>query len=149
MRIRAAFLLAGLGVVAFAAAAVAQGDPIKQRQETMKAIGGSMKVLGEMAKGEKPYDADAAKAAMTKINESIDGFTALFPKGSETGGDTAASPKIWENMAEFEEDAEALKMVSAELTPVVGEGIDSLRGSLGKLGGACKDCHEDFRLKKE
>ena len=52
-------------------------------------------------------------------------------------------------MAAFEKDAEALKTVSAELTPVVGEGIDSLRASLGKLGGACKDCHEDFRLKKE
>ena len=149
MRIRAAFLIAGLGVFAFAAAAVAQGDPIKQRQETMKTIGGSMKLLGEMAKGEKPYDADAAKAAMTRINESIDGFPALFPKGTETGGDTAASPKIWEDMAEFEEDATALKTVSAELIPVVGESVDSLRASLGKLGGACKDCHEDFRLKKE
>lgn len=149
MRMRAACLLTGLGLFAFTAAAIAQDDPIKQRQETMKAIGGSMKVLGEMAKGEKPYDGEAAKAAMSKIHDSIMGFVDLFPEGTETGGDTAAAPAIWENKDRFAVDAKALETVSADLTPVVAGGLDELRSSMPRLGGACKDCHQDFRLKKD
>ncbi len=81
MRIRTVLLFGGVGIVAFTAAVFAQDDPIKQCQDRMKAIGDSMKILGGMAKGTNPYDADAAKAALARINESIDGFTALFPKG--------------------------------------------------------------------
>ncbi|WP_319773111.1 cytochrome c [Breoghania sp.] len=149
MRLRSAFLFTGLGALAFSVAALAQGDPIKQRQEAMKAIGGSMKVLGEMAKGVKPYDGAAAEAAVGRIHDSIDGFTDLFPEGTEMGGDTEASPAIWDKPEEFKADAEALKAASAAAKPEVGRGLDALRASLGSVGGACKDCHQSFRIKKD
>ncbi len=42
-----------------------------------------------------------------------------------------------------------MKTVSTDLMSEIGGGIDSLRGAMGKIGGTCKDCHEDFHLKKD
>ncbi len=148
MRLRSAFLFTGLGALAFSVAAFAQGDPIQQRQEAMKAIGGSMKTLGEMAKGVKPYDGGAAEAAMGRIHESIAGFADFFPEGTEMGGETEASPAIWEKPEEFKADADALAAAAAAAMPKVGGGLDALRASMGPVGGACKDCHQSFRIKK-
>ena len=55
-----------------------------------------------MLKGEAPYDGVAVEKAMTNVNKSLATFITLFPKGSETGGETAAKPEIWDNKAEFE-----------------------------------------------
>lgn len=148
MRFRA-LLLAGIGACAIGIAAHAADDPIKERQELMKGIGDSMKALGQMAKGEQPYDAAVAEQALTRIHENIGPFPELFPEGTETGGDTAAAPAIWEKKDEFDELANRLETASTEAIPAATSGLDGLRGALGNVGSACRDCHEEFRLKKE
>ncbi|MEM8743204.1 MAG: cytochrome c [Pseudomonadota bacterium] len=130
-------------------AALAAEDPAKERQDQMKTVVDSVKILVPMAKGEKPYDADAAVAAMKAINEVPDKFVALFPKGSETGHDTEASPKIWENPEDFKAKSDAMKTASAEGIEQAGEGVDALRAVLfGKVLKTCGGCHDAYRIKK-
>lgn len=141
-------------VVAGALAVLATGsfadDVIKERQELMKTVGKSAKILVPMAKGETTYDAAAAVDAMKAINKVPDAFVDLFPKGSEKGGDTEASPKIWENPEDFKAKAAALKKASAEGIEQAGQGVDALKGVLfDSVLKACKNCHDEYRIKKE
>ena len=152
LRLKSAAALAVIATVAFvgAGAAIAQTDAIKQRQDKMKAIGGAMgKVLVKMVKGEEPYDAAKAKAAVETIGTNIKGFTALFPKGTETGGDTEATAKIWSDPKGFEAAAAKLEQVAAAQVEPAGKGAEGLKAVVGALGGACKGCHDEYRVQKK
>ena len=52
-------IVIGLGVTA----AIAQEDPIKARKALMKTNGQQAKVLGDMVKGDTPFDLAAAQKA--------------------------------------------------------------------------------------
>ena len=68
----------------------------------MKEIGAQTKTGGGMAKGEAPYDQAKAQAIFATYVDAATKAPALFPENSKTGGDTAALPAIWHNMADFE-----------------------------------------------
>ena len=90
-----------LAIAVFSASANA--DPIKDRQAIMKDQGKTVGSITPIIKGEKPFDAAAVIAALKHLNEDaqkIDPAT-LFPAGSDKGGETTASPKIWEDNAGF------------------------------------------------
>ena len=54
-----------------------------------------------MAKGEVPYDRPRRRHPRRLCRSGGDDCTALFPENSKTGGETAALPAIWDNMADF------------------------------------------------
>ncbi len=139
-------VLAGL----FAAAAVsAADDPIKERKELMKGNGAAVKGVVAMLKGEKPYDGAAVAKAMKDINGALPTFITLFPKGSETGGETAAKPEIWENKAEFDNLAKDAEAATEKAAAAAAGGLDSFKAAFGPVGKACKACHEKFREEKK
>ena len=148
MNVRALTILATVVLIGFSGVALAVHDPVKARQAKMKSIGGSMKLLGQMAKGEVGYDAAKAEDAVQIIHTTIHGYTELFPAGSDKG-ETTAAPKIWADMDGFKTIAGNLETASAGAIPVAGQGLDALRGSLGNIGKNCKECHEGFRIKKK
>jgi len=137
-----------LGVVALAAAATlagyafAQDDIIKQREALMKDNGAQATIGGKMAQGAMPFDAAAAKAAMEKIAANAAGTAALFPPGSE-GGD--ALPAIWENFADFEAKALALKTAADAAAAATEGGLEAFAPAFGAVGQACGACHEAYR----
>ncbi|KQV63771.1 cytochrome c [Rhizobium sp. Root1220] len=141
--IAAAVLVAGLGVTAAFAAEDGTHDA---RIALMKKIGGAAGALSAIAKGEKPYDADAVKAALTTIAETAKVFPDQFKPGTETG-DKEASPKIWENMDDFK--ARALKLSTDASTEIAQLPSDAaaVGAALKTLGGNCGSCHERYRLK--
>ncbi|MCG5479492.1 c-type cytochrome [Sinorhizobium alkalisoli] len=148
MKMRAfalAAVLAGLGVTAVTAA----DEPQEVRQQLMKKVGQAAGALSGIAKGEKPYDAEVVKASLTTISDTVKVFPNHFPPGSETGMETEASPKIWQNMEDFKAKAAKLggdaEMFLAEL-PSDSAGVGA---ALGVLGKDCGSCHETYRLKKE
>jgi cytochrome c556 len=127
----------------------AAGDPIAERKALMKANGGAFGgVMVKMAKGETAYDAAAVKAALAKIDEDAKGFAALFPKGSETGGETAASPKIWEDPKGFQAELAKLRTVVAAQSMAAGTDLAGLKVAVGEIGKVCSSCHETYRIKK-
>ncbi|MEK1894723.1 MAG: cytochrome c [Rhizobium sp.] len=144
--IAAALLVAGLGVVGVA---IAEEDGTHEaRSALMKKVGGAAGAMTAIAKGEKPYDAEVVKAALMTISETAKVFPDQFKAGTEKG-DKAASPKIWEDHADFKARAAKLSAdadkVLAQL-PVDAAGVG---GALKTLGGNCGGCHEKFRIKTE
>ena len=132
-----------------ASAALAVDDPIKDRKELMKGNGKAMKGVVAMLKGEAPYDGGAVAKAMKDINGSLTTFVTLFPKGSDTGGETAAKPDIWDNKAEFDFIAKDLEAATAKAAAAAPSGLDAFKVAFGDVGKACKSCHEKFRFEKK
>lgn len=129
--------------------AVAADDPIKARQELMKSVVKATKLSGQMVKGEIPFDSSAASNAMQTIAGVPDKYVTLFPAGSEKGGETEASPKIWEDMAGFKAEAEKLKMSAKKGVEAAGKGAAEFKAAFGEMVKSCKSCHQDYRIKKQ
>ena len=142
-------LILAISVLALGSAA-AQADPISDRQALMKERGKLVGGLAKMVKGEQPFDADAVLAALKGLEANAEKFDAdaLFPKGSEEGGETTAAPKIWEDMAGFKaaEDKYLADIKSAVAAPPAD--VDALKVEIGKIGSDCSSCHEAYRIKK-
>jgi len=144
-------LFAGTAIVVLTAGAVAWAamDPIATRQAVMKNNGAAIGTLAKMAKGEAEFDAAAANLAVKVIYNGAVGFSDLFPAGTETGGDTAASPKIWEDMAGFKaKDAELVEAAGGVMATPIAD-LDGVKAALGAIGKTCQGCHETYRLKKD
>lgn len=127
----------------------AAGDPIADRKAAMKAVGNSMKISGQMMKGEVEYNAATAEKAMRAINASVEGFGKLFPENSMTGGKTTAAPAIWKDMAGFNALTTKLAEASVAAADAAKGGKATFGAALGKVGASCKSCHEKYRIKKK
>jgi cytochrome c556 len=68
----------------------------------MKGNGAAAKIGTQMAKGEVPFDLGTAHLLLSNFEGVGRRFYTLFPETSKSGGDTAAAPKIWEDMAGLE-----------------------------------------------
>lgn len=134
----------GIGV----AAAVAQQDPIAARKALMKANGDQAKIGAAMMKGEAPFDLEKARKVFATFGDAAAKMPALFPDNSKTGGETAADPKIWQNIedvkARFAKLGADAKDAAANVTD-----LDSFKAAFGSIGkNDCGGCHEKYRIKK-
>jgi cytochrome c556 len=144
LRIVFAVSAVALGVCA----AVAQEDPIAARKALMKANGDQAKIAGDMVKGTVPFDMAAAHKIFATFQNAAAKMPGLFPDTSKTGGDTAADPKIWDNMvdfkARFQKFGEDAKAADASVTD-----LDSFKAAIGNIGkNDCGGCHQNYRIKK-
>lgn len=142
------FTAAAVAVVAFGATAVvAQQDPIAARQALMKANGKAAGAIVKMVKGEAPFDLATAKKSFAAFEDAAAKMPALFPENSKTGGETTASPKIWESMDDFK--AKFVKLgTDAKAADASVKDLDSLKAALGVIGENCGGCHETYRINK-
>lgn len=124
-------------------------DAVKARQGYFKMLGAQMAVLAPMAQGKMEFNAEKAKiaadniAALAKVN-----VTPLFVEGTSTDDmmDTRAKSEIWSNMSLFGEKANAFHEAAAAM-PAAAASLETLQPAVGKLGGSCKGCHDEFRAK--
>ncbi len=115
--------------------------PIHDRHELMEGIGKNAKVIGDAVKSGKFKPAAGAAA---KIQTSATKIVALFPQGS-THPHSRAKPEIWTNWAKFENTAKQLEATAGEVVSAARNGGD-VKGAANKMFGACKTCHDDFRV---
>lgn len=127
-----------------AAHADATNPAVIKRMEAMKAIGGSMKTLSGMAKGEMAFDAAKANAAVATIAEQGMMVPALF-EANETDPETEALPAIWENWDDFAKKSDDMVMAAKGVAEISDQG--AIGAALGQIGGTCKACHDDYRKK--
>jgi len=147
-RVAGAIALAGaMGVAALAFAD--DTDVIKGRRALMKANGEGAKLIGAMLKGESPFDAAAAGAALKNMVAAGHGFGAdfsmHFTDGSKSG-DTKASPDIWANADDFTKKAKTYEADASAALAAVATGGDAFNAAAGKMFGNCKGCHEKYKL---
>jgi cytochrome c556 len=137
-------LLFGLGAVS------AQQDALKNAQTVMKATGKNTGTLAAMVKGEKPYDQAAVNASLAVLEETGKKLPTLFPeslKGQPSDDDYSASPKIWENKADFSAHIATFAKVVADAKGNV-KNLATLKAAVLTIGKSCSSCHETFRIKK-
>lgn len=144
-RIAPAALAMTLGLSLSAPLALAhQGvtDPtVLARMDSMKVMSASVKVIGDMTKGEIDFDAAEVAAALARLKEESAKIPALFeaeiiPKKSE------ALPAIWQNWDEYVKRAQAL---DAALAGISVEEATDLRPAMKAIGSGCRGCHDTYR----
>lgn len=121
---------------------------MKARQGQFRIMALNLGILGAMAKGEAPYDAEVAKTAAANIDTitTLD-QTAMWPEGSDDMSidGTRAQVTIWEDSADFAAKWDALGTATAALADVAGSGQEALGPAVGATGGACGACHKAHR----
>ena len=125
---------------------------IATRQGYMKLVLWEAGPLFGMAKGEVPYDAEAAKAHAAKL-KTISEYPAggLFVAGtskSDRPGKTRALAKIWEDMAGFGKAFTDWQAAVAALGDEAGNGQPALAAAVGEMGKTCGGCHKPYRAKE-
>ncbi len=123
-------------------------DTVAARQGFYKLLGANMGVFAGMAKGDIEYDAAAAQTAADNIVTMTSyNLGHLFAPGtsSDEVKEARALPKIWEDFPGVQEKGMDFVTAAMEMQSVAGNGKGEMAGALGKLGGTCKACHDNYR----
>lgn len=124
---------------------------VEMRQKNLKELGAAFKTISDETKAAAPDMAKITAAAETvKLHTAEVGN--WFPAGSgpETGLKMEALPTIWEKPAEFQAAFERIKAEGPKLAEAAATGdAAAVAAAFPAVGGACKNCHDQFRKKKE
>ena len=134
--------------------AAAEGAPVdvaavlKEREENFEGIGDAFKAIrGEMEKDAPDFALIATNA--TDINTRAKLIETHFPAGTsvDDGVKTEALATIWQKPEEFKAASQKLIDESAKLAELAKGGDKAAVGAQAMaMGGACKGCHDQFRL---
>ena len=144
------FGIAALLALSAASATMAQEKPeraIRFRQGVYQVIGHYVGQMGQMVKGQRPFDRDAfvRDAAIVETMSRI--VPEAFPPGSDKGK-TRAKADIWRDADKFNAAVERFQSEAAKLHEVSKQGdADRIKSQFGALAKACDNCHDDFRSK--
>jgi len=151
---RSGFLAMGSAVFVASIIAVAQAaTPVetqKARHEHYEDLGKAFKAVRDQMNASSPDFAGLQKNAEI-INEASVNQQQWFPKGTgPEAGKTRALPEIWSKPTDFEA---AQKMLSDRapklLAAVKSKDVDAVKAAFKETGGACKNCHDNFRSPEE
>lgn len=119
---------------------------IKYRQSGFGWLAYNIGPIGAMAKGTIPFDAKVVQRNAATMAAIAPRLLEGFPEGSGTGARTAAKPEIWTDMADFRAKMADLERATADLATASRSGDLKVVGpALGKVGAACKSCHDKFK----
>lgn len=136
--------MSALCVAGWAAAHSGVKNPsVLARMEAMKVTQDNTKILGAMAKGERTFDAATARPAASEIARLAAETPGLF-EAEETDATSEALPAIWDRFDDFKEKSVALEKAALVMSAGLETKAD-LREGLGRIGAACKACHELYR----
>ena len=143
MKISRIAFLAGLFAAGLAQAEGSPTDPAAiARENLMRTIGGSAKVLGDMAGGKAAFDAAGATAAKDALIAAAGSIPSVFETQGADDPESKAKPEIWTGWDGFVAKADALKAAATALDVASLEGTQA---GMGAVGGVCKDCHSTYR----
>lgn len=143
-------LFAGFGGVAGTAVGADPVALVKQREQTMKTMGGGLGDIAKFVKGEGATVADVRAAAAAITEMAAKDPNTVFPQGTAIGvSDSDAKPELWQNWAKAVEYWNGLKPAAARLTEAANGGDRAqIAQAMQAMSKACANCHEDFRQKK-
>lgn len=132
-----------------AMAVTASADPIEERQEIMKERGALLRILGPIAQERQPFDADIVLDALERLNANAQASTdidALWPEGTESGGDTESAPAVWSNRDGFKSLTDEYAAHAAAALEAAPQDLDAFRTVFSPVAASCGTCHEGYRL---
>ena len=132
-----------------AVAHIERSEPIQSlRQSYFALVGMTFGPMADMVKGKIDWD-DATFQRWANDLAAVSTFQVErgFAPGSEEGK-TRAKPEIWLDMEDFSEKLANFRREAAALSQVAMSGDRAAIGEqLGKTGGTCKACHDDYKSK--
>lgn len=146
--------LVALSTLAIAGTALAQAKPedaIRFRQSGYTFMAWNMgKLKGMLVDNPASFNKDQAVAAANSIQAIANsGMGALYVPGSDKGKgwkDTRVKPELFTDKDGVGKVAMAFNKEANELAKVAASGdAAALKVQFGKVGDACKGCHEKFR----
>jgi cytochrome c556 len=139
-------ILTGVALAVGMTAVMAQDDPIAQRRTIMKGVGAATRTGTQFIKGEAPFDLAKAKEILQVYANAADKVHNYFPETSKAGGETTASPKIWESQADFRARFDAWAK-DIEKAKAETKDLDTFKAEFTTLTKACGSCHQTYRVK--
>lgn len=134
-----------LALVALPAAAAEPEDLIKYRQNVMKALGAHTSSIAAILRNQVDYGAH--------LNVHAEGLATMAPLVSDVFpedsalGETDALDAVWEQPDAFAEAVQRLEAAAAAMRAAVADDGD-VGAAFRDLGGACKHCHDNFRVSR-
>lgn len=121
---------------------------VKERMDLMKGQAKQMKLIGDMAKGKKKFDAAKAAAAAHDLGKTTKKIPELFPEGSN-GHPSEALDAVWKEWDRFKGDAQDAEAAANALETALQASGQDWKAAFKKMTDACKSCHESFRAEEE
>ena len=101
----------------------------------------AMKQNGQILRGAKRLKGDEAVKAASTILKNFQSFPGLFREGSITP-DSRATPKIWENWADFTKRMKAEEASAKAMLDAAKAGkTAAYEAAIDKLKSRCSSCH--------
>lgn len=138
-----------LVAAASAAWAATPSETIAARQANFKVMGRSFKAINDELKNPSPA-VDVLRSNAATLSQASGRVAGAFPQGTgpEAGVKTAASPLVWQRSADFRSAAGQLAASTSALDAAARSGdIERIRMAIPAVGGACRTCHETFRVR--
>lgn len=144
--------LLALTLAGTAAAQVKPEDAIKFRQSGYGFMAWNMQRIKMNVEGGNYNKEEVVKAANAIQAIANSGMGALYLPGTDKGTGwepTRAKANIWTDREKLGKVATEFNKEANEMAKVAVTGDAAAVGvQLGKLGGTCKGCHDDFKAKK-
>ena len=146
-----AVLTAGAGA-AWAAMDQEQAEKAAEvRQSVLTVIGWNVGPMAGMVKERMPYDAKQFQLHAERVAYMSTMLAEAFrPDTRGAAIETEALDGIWEDFAEFEDLANAMRAKADSLYAAAGEAdLEVSKAAFVELGQSCKNCHDKFREDKD
>ncbi len=121
-------------------------DPIAQRQELMEGTRDALRPLIGMTRGQVEFDAGMVSESLAVFARTAEEGPALFPEGTETGGDTEAKATIWSDRAGFDQAFVDFGDAVAAAQAADIQTLEELQPQLQGVLKTCRGCHDDYRV---
>lgn len=137
-------LLLGVGAV------MAQQEMAVQQDNLMRSIAKNQYgIILKMTKGDIPYDQKAVDQAIASIEADVGKIAKTFevnPKQDVANATYGASPKVWQNKADFDSKIPPVQKAIADAKGKITD-VASLKAAYTAINDRCTDCHETYRVK--
>jgi cytochrome c556 len=122
-------------------------EAVKYRQSALFVMQQNFSRVAGMAAGKIPFDAKVA-ADSAAVAEFVSKLPwAGFGPGTDKP-ESKAKPEIWTSKAKFDDYARKMETEMVKLAVAAKSGnLDGIKAAVNATGGACKACHDDFRVK--
>jgi cytochrome c556 len=122
--------------------AIAGDDPAHERHEMMEGVRDAAKPVGAMLKGEKEFDADTLQRSL-----------ATFAKASEKLGDArrprARRQRRWRGCTCNMGRPGRICGGHPGAVDANPQSLDAAKPVVGPVFGACKNCHDSYRIEED
>jgi cytochrome c556 len=126
-------------------------ETVKARQHNLKDLGGAFKAVRDQIRKSEP-DLTQVQQATAQIDQLASEMKQWFPQGSGPSEDieTDAKSEIWSDPQGFAAALTKFQQEAPKLASFAKVGdTDGLKKQVGVVGGACKGCHDKYRVPQD